>query len=178
MSRTCPLPINRKSPWAIAPCSGTRTRLLDKPKFLQGVRRLRPIVMWHRSPLVPVLDQHSVRRIAKRKRLLEQNEISRSLCFQPCIGQKRTRPLRHIRRDADDGNIFLPMELSHVPRSLLTMAALGIVKEQQNTPLLKRKRLPVRGNDIGSFRAAKSCRRKAKAARRGGRDHRKNHAGA
>src|SRR5580693_5915548 len=136
MNRTCPLTINRRSPWVTARCSGTRTRLLDKPKLLQGVRWLRPIVMRYRRPLVPVLDQDSVRRIAERKRLFKQHEIRRSFRLQPGVGQKRSGPFGHIRGDADNGNILLPMIRSHVPRSLLAMAALGIVKEQENTPLL------------------------------------------
>src|SRR5579864_7624465 len=69
------------------------------------------------------------------------------------------------------------MILRHVPRGRLAVAALRIVKEQENTALLKRKRLAVRSDNIRSLSAAKSCSSKAKTCRRACGDDCKNQAG-
>src|ERR1700722_8919165 len=93
--------------------------------------------MRHRRPLMSILDQDPVRWIAKRKCLCEKSPIVRGLRCEAGIRKERSRPLRHICRDADNGNIIFPMILRHVLGSRFAMAALWIVKEEEDAPLLK-----------------------------------------
>src|ERR1700722_6141011 len=120
--------------------------------------------MRHRRPLVPVLNQDSVWGIAKRKGLFEKSQIVGGFRFEAGIGKERSCPLRHIRRDADNGNIIFPMILRHVLGSRLAMAALRIVKEEEDAPFLERERLAIGSDNIGSLGAAKSRSRKAKTS--------------
>src|SRR5581483_12106880 len=110
--------------------------------------------MRYRTLLAAIFQYDRIRRIPERKYILQRLQIEGGGHLHPGLSNERLGELGHGGRDPDQSHITLPMQLRHPPSRRIAVAAIGVVEEQENPPVLERIRLSIHSDRIRSFRPA------------------------